>query len=218
MLVPDDVVSVGRGAGLLLLLEALKIARALRLASALVAEGCTGALLSAQTADVLLDDRAMQTLLEAVGGPEEDASSAARHVVLSFPQSETRRFTEAHWGRLADLSDMGFRFAIEDIADLRSDFAALRQVGFLFLKLDAATLRQGLASHEGTVAPDAIAQRVGELGMTLIVSRIDSASDLSVLAAMHVPFGQGDLFRVEERVAQIVTGGAATKSAAGRAA
>ena len=203
MLVPEDIQSIARTSGLLPLLEALKIGRAVRLATALVAEGCGGALLSSLTADVLLNDRAMQTLIQPLDGGDERVDPSARHVVLSFPESETRRFTDAHWSRLADLADMGFRFAMEQAADLYSDFDLLQNVGFLFLKVDVGVMRQGLPGPGGAVQEADLARHVAQLGLTLIVSRIDNATDLSHLTSVGVPFGQGGLFRAQERIALI---------------
>lgn len=202
MVVPEGLPTVARTT-LLPLLEALKVARAVRLAAALLDEGLTGALFSSQTADVLLNDRAMQSLMQRLIAADHSADPAARHVVLAFPQSETRRFTDLHWSRLADLADLGCRFAIEDVADLLSDFELLQNVGFMFIKIDAGTMRQGLTGPTGAVPGDEVPRLIHQLGLTLVVTRMDTATDVSLLAGLGVPFGQGELFRAQERIALV---------------
>ena len=65
-------------------------------------------------------------------------------LVLSFAQSEVRVFSPGHVRALRDLAAIGFRFALEEVTDLDMDFAALREIGFAFVELDAPVFLDGL--------------------------------------------------------------------------
>lgn len=186
VLVPSGIEQIAAGTGLLPLLETLKVGRAVRLGERLQAAGRPGMLLSRTTGEGLASDRLVRALIS-------EAETPATRVVLSFSQTDVRAFKQAHWTTLADLADMGFRFALEEVVDLDMDFEMLRNVGFGFLKLDAGALIEGLPTRAGTLASADICRYLAQLGLVLVVGRIDDEQTLAQILSLGVPFGQGAL-------------------------
>jgi cyclic-di-GMP phosphodiesterase TipF (flagellum assembly factor) len=155
----------------------------------MAAGGRRGTLLSTVSADALMSERIVQSL----AGPD-GANPAATRVVLSFAQNEVRLFGQAQWATLADLADLGFRFSLEQIVDLDMDFEQLRNVGFVFTKVDAVVLLDGLPAEGGVVPAADLCKYLAQVGLAVIVSRVDDQALLARIQSVGAPFAQGAIF------------------------
>jgi cyclic-di-GMP phosphodiesterase TipF (flagellum assembly factor) len=179
--------TAARGSGLMPRIDAAKMIRAARIASRLGERGREGAVLASLTGDVLID----QAFLEAVtAGSRADGLC----LVLAFAQSEVRAFTPGHVKALGDLAALGFRFALEEVVDLDMDFAALKDMGFTFVELDAPVFLDGLPAAGSRVPAADISRHLANFGLALIVGHIDDDWLLARILGFGVLFGKGALF------------------------
>lgn len=177
-------------AGLLPLLDTTRLSQSARVARSYAEEGKERCLFASATAESLATDRFLDELADAY----REREALAGELVLMFAQADIRTFGGSEWSALTDMRDLGFRFGIEDVTDFDYEFTALCAAGFAFVKLDAATLLGGLASPNGVMPAGEVCRNLGELGLTLVVSRIDDEATRAKVLEAGVPLGQGELF------------------------
>ncbi|MGQ0671264.1 MAG: EAL domain-containing protein [Hyphomicrobium sp.] len=176
--------------GLLPLLDRASVISTAGVASRLDERGKGGAVMTLLSGESLIDERFL-------GGASEASrthASAAHRLVLTLSQSDLRMLSEAQRRSLAELTALGFRFALSDVTDLDMDFEALATAGFTFVKLDASVFLEGLQAPHGLIPSADICKYFSSLGYALIVDHIDSEYERSRLFGFGVLFGQGDLF------------------------
>ena len=124
-----------------------------------------------------------------------DANRALAPVmVFEFSQSAFRNFGPLENEALSALSERGFRFSLDNVADLRIDPQELHERSFRFLKVSAKLLlNRGAASHGDIHAAD-LADLLARVGIDLIAEKIESESMVVDLLDYDVRFGQGFLF------------------------
>jgi len=182
-----DYLAAARASGLMPRIDAAKMGRAARIAGRLGQRGREGSVLASMTGDALTD----QAFLEAAAGPR---SATGMSLVLSFAQSEVRAFTPAHVKALRDLAPLGFRFALEEVANLDMDFAGLKDMGFAFVELAAPLFLDGLPARGSRVPAADICRHLANFGLILIVGGIDDDWLLARILGFGVLFGKGALF------------------------
>lgn len=137
-----------------------------------------------------LADAGFPQLLEFV----EANRAIAPSLVFEFSQSAVRAMGPLEYESLAAVAALGFRFAIDNVADLRVEPRELNERGFRFIKVPAALLlnRAGAASTD--IHPADLSDLLGRFGIDLIADRIESESTVVDLLDYDVRFGQGFLF------------------------
>ena len=188
--VPQGIPSAARGTGLVPLLDAMKAARAIASAAAFEATGEGGLVFARATGEGLMSKRLTRTL---AGEPGHMPAFATR-VVLTFVQQEVRGFGHAQWTALSELASQGFRFAVDDVTALDLDFPTLRNVGFVFAKIEARLFLSGLQIRDNLVGPADVHRILTSAGITLIIDRIDDESLLAPMRSYGVVLGQGSVF------------------------
>jgi cyclic-di-GMP phosphodiesterase, flagellum assembly factor TipF len=183
-----DVARLAEGSGLMPRIDAMRMARAVRVAQRLGDRGRSGALLTATAGESLTDAE----FLDAVA--VQPGTDGRISLVLSFSQSDVRTFTPAHAEALGSMAAAGFGFALEDVTDLDMDFGRLKAMGFEFIKLDAEVFLDGLQAPSGRVPAADICRFLSEFGLTLIVGRIEDDWLLARILGFGVLLGKGTLF------------------------
>jgi cyclic-di-GMP phosphodiesterase TipF (flagellum assembly factor) len=183
-----DYAQAALGSGLMPRIDIAKMVRAARVAGRLGRRGREGAVLATMAGDSLID----QSFLEAAAN--RPGAGATMGLVLSFAQSEVRNFTPGHVRALGDLAGLGLNFALEGVTDLDMDFAALKQMGFAFVELDAPVFLDGLPSPSGSVPASDLCRYLADFGLSLIVGRIEDDWLLARILGFGVLFGKGGLF------------------------
>ncbi len=206
---PDDVLQIGRGAGLLPLLDALRVRHSAGLAMRLERRGRDGKVFSSITSEALESRQFLADVAERRGQRE----LVTDRLVLAFEQNVVRTFAPAQWTALCNLRDLGFRFSLQSLTDLDIDLAALKTSGFEFIKLDAAVFLQGLPLGQGVVPASDLCRHMASLGLAVIVGRIDSEAERARVQDYGVQFGQGGLFGAPRPV-NLAGGGAVAGAAA----
>ena len=183
-----EVARLAEGSGLMPRIDAMRMARAVRVAQRLGDRGRSGALLTATAGESLTDAE----FLDAVA--VQPGTDGRISLVLSFSQSDVRAFTPAHAEALGSMAAAGFAFALEDVTDLDMDFGRLKAMGFEFIKLDAEVFLDGLQAPSGRVPAADICRFLSEFGLTLIVGRIEDDWLLARILGFGVLLGKGTLF------------------------
>jgi cyclic-di-GMP phosphodiesterase, flagellum assembly factor TipF len=183
-----EVARAAQGSGLMPRIDAARMIRAARVARRLGERGRQGSVLASVAGESITHDDFV------VAAVEEPAIGGNMSLVLSFAQSEMRTLTPAHTQALAALSTVGFRFALEEVTDLDMDFAALKEMGFAFVELDAPVFLDGLPAATGRVPASDICRHLADFGLTLIVGRIEDDWLLARILGFGVLFGKGALF------------------------
>ena len=187
-MLPAEFMEAARRDGLLAHLDALKLPRVARVARKVQERGRASVVLSTFAGESLADDGFRAAAADAA------ADTGSDRLVLSFAQSDVRGFGPIHWQALTMLADWGLRFALEEVLDLDMDFEVLRARGFDFIKLDAQVFLEGMPSAGGLVPSADLCRYLSELGLILIVGRIDDERALARILGYGVAFGQGALF------------------------
>lgn len=185
---PSEARGVAAGAGLLPLLDALNVRHAAGFALMLERRGRDGVVFSRVGGGSLQNDQ----FVSDVSG--RHAQGIADRMVLTFDQHELRGLGPAQITALGDLGRLGFRFAMQGVADLDMDFEALQALGFEFAKLDAAVFAAGLTCGGEHVPATDICRNFEEIGLEVIVSGIGDAATRELMMSCGVAYGQGTLF------------------------
>ncbi|HXF53634.1 MAG TPA: EAL domain-containing protein [Hyphomicrobiaceae bacterium] len=186
----EEIARIGRGAELLPLLDALRVRHSAGLALRLERRGRDGKVFT-NIASQSLDSR---QFIAGIAERRGQADFVSDRLVLSFEQTEVRGLAPAQWSALAGLREQGFRFALQGLTDLDMDFAALKENGFEFVKLDARVFLQGLPLGQGAVPASDLCRYLAGAGLAVIVGRISSEAERTRIQGYGVAFGQGDLF------------------------
>jgi len=118
----------------------------------------------------------------------------AASLVFEFTQSAVRAMGPIEHDSLAALAERGFRFSMDNLADLRVEPRELTERGFRFIKAPAALLLNRVGAASTDIHPADFSDLLGRFGIDLIAERIESESVVVDLLDCDVRFGQGFLF------------------------
>jgi len=144
-----------------------------------------------------LTDSSFPQLLEFVDANRAIASS----LVFEFTQSAIRAMGPAEHDSLAALAARGFRFSMDNLADLAVEPRELTDRGFRFIKVPAELLLSRIAGT-GNIHPADFSDQLGRFGIDLIAERVESEARVVELLDYDVRFGQGFLFSPPRPVRQ----------------
>ncbi|MEQ1715203.1 MAG: EAL domain-containing protein [Hyphomicrobium sp.] len=205
---PEQTLSLG-ASDLLALFDIERLNRTALLAAQLEARGKQGSLLSPTAGQSMTDGE----FLEAFARTFESRTSISGQLVLTFTQADIAAFGPGTWQALADMHSFGFRFALEQVTHLGTDFAALGERGFAFVKLPASAFLEGLPAGHGMVPPADICRHLASAGLTLVVEAINDDAVLGRVFGFGALFGQGRLFGGSRQISLDGLGEARTAAA-----
>jgi len=138
-----------------------------------------------------------------------DANRAiAPSLVFEFTQSAVRGMGPIEHEALAAMAERGFRFSMDNLADLRVEPRELNERGFRFVKVPAALLLNKVGTTATNIHPADFSDLLGRFGIDLIAERIESEAAVVDLLDYDVRFGQGFLFSAPRPVrAEALYGG-----------
>jgi cyclic-di-GMP phosphodiesterase TipF (flagellum assembly factor) len=125
-----------------------------------------------------------------------DANRAiAASLVLELTQNAVRAMGPIEHESLAALAERGYRFSLDNVADLRIEPRELAERGFRFIKVQASLLlNRGGVSTTTDIHPADLSDLVGRFGIDLIAEKIESEGSVVDLLDYDVRYGQGFLF------------------------
>jgi len=120
-----------------------------------------------------------------------DNADLASTLIFEISQYDLYHLKPGREPGFASLTELGFRFSLDQITNLDLFVSDLNAQGFRYAKLDAATL---LEKVDRAGDPRSLKRALDRGAIDLIVSGIDSDKTLLDLLDYAIDFGQGALF------------------------
>jgi cyclic-di-GMP phosphodiesterase TipF (flagellum assembly factor) len=118
----------------------------------------------------------------------------APSLVFEFRQSAYRAFGAIEYEGLAAIAELGFRFSLDHVTDLRTEPRELFERGFRFLKLPARQFLDKTAGTQSDIDAADLAPLLARSQIDLIAERVESETMVVDLLDYNVQFAQGFLF------------------------
>ncbi|OKL42459.1 EAL domain-containing protein [Pseudovibrio exalbescens] len=116
-------------------------------------------------------------------------------LIFEFTQAHVAAMGLLEHESLAALADLGFRFSVDQITDLRMDFRGLADKGFRFAKLNAARLlQQDETLAHGNIHPADFGSLLQRYGIELISDHVEAETQVTELLDLDIRCAQGYLF------------------------
>jgi len=116
---------------------------------------------------------------------------------------------------IATLADLGFRFSLDHLSDLRIEPKELAERGFRFVKAPSSLLLNRTAAPNSDIHPADFSNLLGRYGIDLIAEKIEREGTVVDLLDYDVRFGQGMLFSPPRPVRAEVLQGSSDKAERG---
>lgn len=142
----------------------------------------------------------------------------ADFVQFEFTQAAVRDMGPLETETLRAIADLGFRFCVDNVGDLKMDFRSLADVGFRTAKVSADRLLGRAPVVTGDIHPADLSGHLQRQGMTLIVDRIETESQVIDLLDYEIRLAQGFLFSAPRQVRPEILGTAPAAQPAQKAA
>jgi cyclic-di-GMP phosphodiesterase TipF (flagellum assembly factor) len=124
-----------------------------------------------------------------------DANRAlASSLMLEVRQGILRAMGSLETESLAALRELGFRFSMDQVTDLRMEPRDLGERGVRYVKVAASFLLGEAASAGSDIHAADLSDLLGRFGISLIAERIEGEAQVVDLLEYDVRFGQGFLF------------------------
>ncbi len=118
----------------------------------------------------------------------------ATNLIFEFPQADLKRHDEQIVHNLGRLSDMGFRFSIDQVESIDFDLEELIDRHISFVKVDASTLLRTLDDTAASIQLHRMKRALDRAGINLIIEKVEEEEQLVELLDYGIDFGQGYLF------------------------
>ena len=208
MLQPADFLEAAEAGGLmpridkLLLFRSVQVVRRLQLKNREIGLFCNIA------ASTLNDKELFPEILTFMDANRALASS----LMLEMRQSAFRAMGPLETESLAALRELGFRFSMDQVTDLRMEPRDLGERGIRYVKVATSFLLDEAASAGSDIHAADLSDLLGRFGISLIAERIEGEAQVVDLLEYDVRFGQGFLFSQPRPVrAEALRGAAETE-------
>jgi cyclic-di-GMP phosphodiesterase TipF (flagellum assembly factor) len=209
LLAPNDFFSHAEAGGLLPAIDNLMVFRCVQVVRRLSTKNREVGLFCNMSAATLADARVFKELTDFL----EANRVLAPYLVFEFAQDAVRAMGPIEEECIASLADLGFRFSIDHVADLRMEPRELAERGFRFIKVPARLLLSRAGAPQGDIHPADFSDLLGRYGIDLIAEKIESEGTVVDLLDYDVRFGQGFLFSPPRPVRTEVLQGIADRPA-----
>jgi cyclic-di-GMP phosphodiesterase, flagellum assembly factor TipF len=186
-----DFIPLAESGGLMPKIDNLVIFRCVQVVRRLLLKNRDIGLFVNLSGSTLTDSAFFPQFLEFLEANRAIASS----LVLELTQSAVRAMGPIEHESLAALAERGYRFSLDNVADLRIEPRELAERGFRFIKVQASLLlNRGGVSTTTDIHPADLSDLVGRFGIDLIAEKIESEGSVVDLLDYDVRYGQGFLF------------------------
>jgi cyclic-di-GMP phosphodiesterase, flagellum assembly factor TipF len=190
LVLPADYLAFAEAAGLMPAIDNLMLFRCVQVVRRLTAKNREVGLFCNVSATTLTDSRVFQQVSDFL----EANRVLAPSLVFEFSQAALRGMGPIEFESLAMLAQLGFRFSLDRVADLRIEPRELAERGFRFVKVPATLLLSRTGAGGSDIHPADFSDLLGRFGIDLIAERIESEGMVVDLLDYDVRFGQGFLF------------------------
>lgn len=118
----------------------------------------------------------------------------AANLIFEFPQGDVKNHTDQIARNLDRLSEMGFRFSIDQVESIDLDLEELVDRRISFVKVEAATLLENLDDTAASIQLHRMKRALDRAGISLVVEKVEAEEQLIELLDYGIDFGQGYLF------------------------
>ena len=132
-----------------------------------------------------------------------DNADLAPNLFFEFAQADLAAHDALARDALDRLSDLGFRFSVDQVRHLDLNVTALASRHFGFVKVEAAMLLQRIRQEPPEAGVRDFKALLDQAGIDLIVEKIEGEAELIELLDYNIDYGQGFLFG-EPRLAREV--------------
>jgi cyclic-di-GMP phosphodiesterase, flagellum assembly factor TipF len=189
VLMPSDYLGYAEHSGLMPAIDNLLLLRCVQVVRRLAAKNRDIGLFCDVAGTSLLDADFVPDFSEFMSANRALASS----LVLEFSQASVRAMGPLEHESLAGLVDLGFRFSMDQVGDLRIEPRELAARGFRFVKISAALLLDRVATGSD-IHPADLSDLLGRFGIDLIAETVEREATVVDLLDFDIRFGQGPLF------------------------
>jgi cyclic-di-GMP phosphodiesterase TipF (flagellum assembly factor) len=189
LLSPDDFLGPAEGSGLMPAIDNLMVFRSVQVVRRLTTKNREVGLFCNMSAGTIANGIVFQEIADFLGANRV----LAPYLVFEFSQAAVRAMGPIEQECLATLAELGFRFSMDHVADLRVEPRELADRGFRFIKVPAELLLSRAAAS-GDIHPADFSDLLGRFGIDLIAERIEGEATVVDLLDYDVRFGQGFLF------------------------
>lgn len=126
----------------------------------------------------------------------------APSLILEFKHDALRRLDITESKHLAALTQLGYRFSVDHVTNLRIEPRELADRGVRFIKMPASLLLDQRQTSASDIHPADISDLLGRFGIDLIAERIENEGAVVDLLDYSIRFGQGFLFAVPRPLRQ----------------
>lgn len=139
-------------------------------------------------------------------------------VQFEFTEAAVRDLGPLEAESLRAIADLGFRFSVDNVTDLRMDYRGLADLGFRTAKISADRLLGRTALPASDIHPADLSGHLQRQGIQMVVDRIETESQVIDLLDYDVRLAQGFLFSAPRQVRPEILGAAPGAPAARPAA
>lgn len=204
VLLPDEYRTLADDGGLMPRLDAETLARAIQIVRRLTVRNRDVGLICDLSGASIADAAFSAELLSML----EAARPVAGSLLIGFRQEAVRAFSPLDVETLRSLVDMGYRFVMDGVRDLRIEPRDLSDKGFRQVKVPAELMLARAAEAGATIHPADLSGLFARFGIDLAVEGIETESVVVDLLDYDVRLGQGTLFSPPRPVRAEVLSGA----------
>src|ERR1051326_8016678 len=190
LLQPADFLEIAESGGLMPMIDNVMLFRCVQVVRRLAAKNREIGLFCNVAPDTLIDSAYFPQFSEFM----EANRALASAIVFEFSQSAVRAMGPIEQESLAALAQLGFRFSMDRVTDLKIEPRELAARGFRFVKVPWSLLPARAAPAAADIHPADFSDLLGRFGIDLIAEKIESEGTVVDLLDFDVRFGQGFLF------------------------
>lgn len=128
-------------------------------------------------------------------------SDLASSLIFEVSQAAFEARTPGAARNMGRLADFGFRFSVDQMTDLNSDFSEMQRAGVRFAKVEGQRLVTAIRNEEpiggleaGAILAEDIPSLFAKYGMDLIADKVEQEQTVVELLDIDTGFAQGHLF------------------------
>ena len=192
VITPDRYIEIAKKSGLIKAIDNMLLFRCIQLVKKIQKHDYATSFFCNVSPTTRADREFFQEFREFLERNEE----MAPNIVFEFSQADIATHPEEVIEDVQRLSEVGYRFCMDQIVDLDFDAEALAELGFNFVKVEVRTLLPKESIGEDALSERIIGlkRRLDSTGIDLIVEKIETEQMLLELLDYNIDFGQGYLF------------------------
>jgi cyclic-di-GMP phosphodiesterase TipF (flagellum assembly factor) len=190
LLAPEDFLGYAENGGLMPAVDNLMVFRCVQVVRRLSNKNREVGLFCNISSSTLTNGTMFQQIVDFL----EANRTLAPFLVFQFSQFAVRALGPIEQECIATLADLGFRFSMDHVSDLRIEPKELAERGFRFVKAPATLLLNRTAAPNTDIHPADFSDLLGRYGIDLIAEKIEREGTVVDLLDYDVRFGQGMLF------------------------